>query len=183
MAAFGEGVQSVTGRPYPVQSGRPTSEIVNAVRAQCRDALAQADFARDKGAAWARVRLAEGRTLNPFDFGQWLASGEPPPNRKPLPGDRTGQATAELTTEEYRAAMARVEESARAAQQADAQVASRAQQAQRRPASAPARITASPEARPAPVRHLTADELVKKRDDDMQRLQQLENEQPKGVAQ
>lgn len=129
MAAFEAGVTSVTALPYPVDAGAPTNSIITAVRAYCKDPLQREEWVRTKAAAWARTRLAESRTLSPFDFKQWLGSGELPPKVRGVVIPVDAKATASDIKEQ----LATIEENGRRAREADAAQQQRAERAARRP--------------------------------------------------
>ncbi len=187
MTAFAEGVQSVTKLPYPVDAGAPTKAVVNAIRAHCKDPMGQADWAREKSTAWAAVRLAEGRTLSPFDFGQWVASGQPAarePFIKGVPRSPTHAEARPIHTREEREAIARqMQESGDRARREDAEQARRAVQANGRTRSTPepiGRVLGQPGAKPAapptPLaqgRELTAEERAAKVSKDLERAKAL----------
>lgn len=75
VASWAEGVSMVTGHPCPVARGGPTTVLVEAILAHCSDPAQRVDWARRKGADYARARV--GRTIKPHDFADWLSSGSP----------------------------------------------------------------------------------------------------------
>jgi hypothetical protein len=104
--AWQEGIRSVTGLPYVISAG--LYAVTDAIRLGEPDTSKRIDWARDKGAKWARVRIAEGRTLKAIDFPEWLSSGEPAasPYRN---GQANGTGTYRVPIEEQSDAQVRAE--------------------------------------------------------------------------
>lgn len=75
VTAWADGIRSVTGASFPPPRGRAGGQLSELLRGVCAGAADACAAARAAGADYARANA--GRTLSPFNFGDWLGSGKP----------------------------------------------------------------------------------------------------------
>jgi len=73
--SWADGIRSVTGSHFPSPRGRAGGHLSEILRTVCAGANDACVAARVAGAEYARANA--GRTLSPFNFGDWLGSGKP----------------------------------------------------------------------------------------------------------
>lgn len=80
VASFVEGIRSVTGKPYLAIQGAELVLFLNLLEAHVEDPTARIDWAREKGAAFARSGEAK---LNVFVFKDWVQGHAKAPRVQP----------------------------------------------------------------------------------------------------
>lgn len=84
VTAWADGVSEVTRKPFSLGTGKPTFAIVDAIVLHCPDLAGRVSWAREQAVAWASECVANGWSLSPFRFVDWVNS---PDESASPPGD------------------------------------------------------------------------------------------------